>query len=293
MTLRKGGEAAGSDVRRATAVAVLLAVAAVGLRSRGVFSHAGNATATAISGSTLAITLAVTEGVALVAFIVVLVSARRQHNEQDDETEYLIVLRWWLRYLLLVLALAVLAVPPYLLYTHRRKGPIPAQPPPQARIQPGTHQHVPAYASGLVSILVGIGVAAGALLAIAVFIRVRSPANSDEADPARRGLARRLAAATDALHQTADPRQAIIACYAELERGFAAAGSAPRGADTPAEILARAASAGLIRSRSAADLTGLFRRARYGQEPMTAADSATAEHALDAMRAELDSQARP
>jgi len=37
--------------------------------------------------------------------------------------------------------------------------------------------------------------------------------------------------------------------------------------------------------------TGLFRRARYGQEPMTAADSATAEHALDAMRAELDSHA--
>lgn len=281
-----------SDVRRATAVAVLLAVAAVGLRSRGVFSHAGNATATAIGGSTLAITLAVTEGVALVAVIVVLVSARRQHNEQEDETEYLIVLRWWLRYLLLVLALAVLAVPPYLLYTHRRKGGIPAQPPPQARIQPGTHQHGPAAASGLVSILVGVGVAAGALLAIAIYARVRHRGGNG-ADPARRGLARRLAAATDALHQTADPRQAIIACYAELERGFAAAGSAPRGADTPAEVLARAASAGLVRSRSAADLTGLFRRARYGQEPMTTADSATAEHALDAMCAELDSQARP
>lgn len=281
------------DVRRAAAVVVLLVVAAVGLKSRGAFSHAGNATATAISGSTLAITLAVTEGVALVALIVVLVSARRQHREDDDETEYVNVLRRWLKFPLLLLALAVLAVPPYLLYTHRSKGGVPAQPPPQAGIQPGTHQHVPGSTSGLVSILVGIGLAAGALLAIAIYTRVRSRGADGGNDAARRGLARRLAAATDALHQTADPRQAIIACYAELERGFAAAGSVPRGADTPAEVLARAASAGLIHSGSAADLTGLFRRARYGQELMTAADSATAEHALGTMRAELDSQARP
>lgn len=276
------------DLRRATAVAVLLAVAAVGLRSRGVFSHAGNATATAFSGSTLAIALAVTEGVALVAFIVVLVSARRKHKEQDDETEYVIILRRWLRLLLLVLALAVLAVPPYLLYTNRRKGGIPPQQPPHASIQPGAQHHVSTSTTGLVSILVGVGVAVGALLAIAVYARMRARGYSPEG--ANAGLAGRLAAATDALHRATDPRQAIIACYAELERGFAAAGSAPRGADTPAEVLARAASAGLIHSRSAADLTGLFRQARYGQAPMTAADSATAEFALDAMRAELDNR---
>ncbi|HZR50494.1 MAG TPA: DUF4129 domain-containing protein [Streptosporangiaceae bacterium] len=277
-----------NDVRRGAAVAVLLGVVAIGLKSRGSFSRAGNATATAFSGSALAITLAVTEGFALVAYIVVLVSARRKRKDQDDETEYLIILRWWLKPPLFLLALAVLAVPPYLLYTHRRKGPIQVQPAPHAGLQPGTQHHAAASAAGLVSILVGVGVAVGALLAIAVYARVRSRANRDEADPARRGLAQRLAAATDALHGTGDPRQAIIACYAELERGFAAAGSAPRGADTPAEVLARAASAGLIRSRSAADLTGLFRRARYGTEPMTAGDAATAELSLDHMRAELD-----
>lgn len=281
-----------AGARRAAAVTVLLAVAAVGLRARGVFSHAANATATAITGGTLAITLAVTEGVALVAFIVVLVSARRERVEEEEEKEekeYEIVLRWWLKLPLFLLALAVLAVPPYLLYIHRRKGGVPA--PPAARnpgIQPGTSQHLSTSAAGLVSILAGVGVAVGALLAIAIFARVRSRRHSG-AD-ARRGLAARLAAATDALHGDGDPRRAIIACYGELERGFAAAGSAPRGADTPAEVLARAASAGLVRSRSAADLTGLFRRARYGDDPMTTADSATAEHALDAMRAELTGQ---
>jgi Domain of unknown function (DUF4129) len=283
-----------SDLRRVAAVAALLAVAAIGLRARGAFSHAANAAATAISGGALAVTLAVTEGVALVAFIVVLVSARRQHERQEEDTEYLIVLRRWLRYPLFVLALAALAVPPFLLYVYRRTGPATRPPPAPggAGLQPGTSQHLPPPSAGLVPILAGAGIAAGALLAFAIYARVRSR-HGHGTDAERHGLAARLAAATDALHQGADPRQAIIACYAELERGFADAGSAPRNADTPAEVLGRAASAGLIRSRSAADLTGLFRRARYGAQPMTPADSAMAGHALDAMRAELASQQRP
>jgi hypothetical protein len=281
-----------SDLRRVAAVTVLLAVAAIGLRSRGVFSHVANATTAALSGSALAIALAVTEGAALVAFVVVLVSARREPAEEEDEKEYVTILPPWLRYLLFVLALAVLAVPPYLLYTHRRKGGLAAPAAQVPALHPRTSQHLPASTAGLVSILVGVGVAAGALLAVAVYTRVRS-CGSDGQDAARRGLVGQLAAATEALRRARDPRQAIIACYAELERGFAAAGSAPRSADTPAEVLARAASAGLIRSRSAADLTGLFRTARYSTQPMTTADAAAAEHALDTMRADLDGQTQP
>lgn len=279
-----------ADVRRAAAVAVLLAVAGIGLKSRGSFSRAANATATAISGSTLAITLAVTEGVALVAFIVVLVSARREHAEEEDDKEYETVFRPWLKYALFVLALAVLAVPPYLLYENRRTGGRPA-PSAASRsgAQPSSAQHLTASSTDLVPVLAGVGLAVGTLVAIAIYARWRSRKTGD-AGRRDGALAARLAAATDALHRAADPRQAIIACYAELERGFAAAGSAPRNADTPAEVLARAASAGLIHSRSAADLTGLFRRARYGTEPMTTADSAAAGHALDAMRTELAGQ---
>ena len=281
-----------ADARRVAAVAVLLAAAAIGLKSRGVFSHVANATTAALGGSTLAITLAVTEGVALVAFVVVLVSARRERAEPGQEKEYEDILRWWLKYPLFVLALAALAVPPYLLYAHRRKGGLPAPPAQAPAFHPTTSQHPAPTAGGLVSILVGVGIAIGALLAVAIFTRWRSR-ERDGTGAARRGLAARLAAATEALRQAEDPRQAIIACYAELERGFAAAGSAPRSADTPAEVLTRAASAGLVRSRSAAELTGLFRRARYSTQPMTTADAADAEHALDAMRAELDPGIRP
>jgi hypothetical protein len=72
-----------------------------------------------------------------------------------------------------------------------------------------------------------------------------------------------------------------------MARGFAAAGAAPAAADTPAEVLARAAGAGLVRSGSAARMAGLFRRARYSSEPMTSADSAAAASALDQMQADL------
>jgi hypothetical protein len=101
------------------------------------------------------------------------------------------------------------------------------------------------------------------------------------------GLAEGLAAGSAALQANHEPRAAIIACYAAMEQGFAAAGSAPAAADTPAEVLARATAAGIVRSGSAEVLTGLFRRARYSDEPMTSADSAAAATALVQMRADL------
>jgi hypothetical protein len=94
-------------------------------------------------------------------------------------------------------------------------------------------------------------------------------------------------AGSAALQANHEPRAAIIACYAAMEQGFAAAGSAPAAADTPAEVLARATAAGIVRSGSAEVLTGLFRRARYSDEPMTSADSAAAATALVQMRADL------
>jgi len=52
-------------------------------------------------------------------------------------------------------------------------------------------------------------------------------------------------------------------------------------------VLTRASDAGLVRSDSAAVLTGLFRRARYSSQPMTTADSDAAAGALARMHADL------
>src|SRR5207247_10796677 len=75
--------------------------------------------------------------------------------------------------------------------------------------------------------------------------------------------------------------------------GSAPAGPAPAAADTPAEVLARATGAGLVRpgpGDPAARMAGLFRRARYSSEPMTGADSAAAAAALDQMQTDLAPQ---
>jgi Domain of unknown function (DUF4129) len=157
---------------------------------------------------------------------------------------------------------------------------------------PGTgHPVAPSVGSLTWPLLVGVLLAIAAVFILAILARRRR--HQDRARTPRRApgvtpLAEGLAAGQDALLAGGAPRAAIIACYAALERGFAAAGSAPAVADTPAEVLTRASDAGLVRSGAAEVLTGLFRRARYSSQPMTSADSEAAASALARMRADLD-----
>jgi len=96
-----------------------------------------------------------------------------------------------------------------------------------------------------------------------------------------------LAAGHAALTSSTDPRAAIIACYAAMERSLAGAGAAPAAADTPDEVLTRAASGGLIRSAAAGELTGLFRQARYGHRDMAETERVAAQGALTRLQADL------
>jgi hypothetical protein len=67
-----------------------------------------------------------------------------------------------------------------------------------------------------------------------------------------------------------DPRAAIIACYAAMERGLAEApDAAPLASDTPSEVLARAVDHGALHSQAGAELVGLFTEARFSPHRMT------------------------
>jgi len=67
-----------------------------------------------------------------------------------------------------------------------------------------------------------------------------------------------------------DPRAAIIACYAAMERGLAEApDAAPLASDTPSEVLARAVDHGVLHSHAGAHLVGLFTEARFSPHRMT------------------------
>ena len=81
-----------------------------------------------------------------------------------------------------------------------------------------------------------------------------------------------------------EPRLRVIRCYAAMERVLAASGTPRRRADTPTDLLSRAERTGRLPAEPVAALTEVFRRARFGAEPMTTADVAQATDALHALR---------
>ena len=276
---------------RVAVVAILLALTAAGLRSRGTFSHAPDRVLAGASGTVLAIALAVTEGVALVAFALVLVMARPRGKPKPDEDEPpRLPFPWWAKTLAVLASVAVMVAPLAILLTRGTRPRTAAQAHPGALASGGAvPPRLPAMAHGSPwPLIAGMLIALALLVALTAWSRHarRRPA-WPPGDRARLALGESLAAGRAALAGPRDPRAAIIACYAAMERGFAAAGSAPAVADTPAEVLARATGAGLVRSGSAVRMAGLFRRARYSSEPMTSADSAAAAAALDQMQADL------
>ena len=268
--------------------AVLLAVTVTGLRARGTFAHGGNQTAAGASGVVLATVLSAAEGLAVIAFIVVLASARPQRPPNDDDEElWRPNIPWWAKAAGVLLALAALVTPFAVLLTRkpRQLGPRPpvAGPPKVSLGHAATSS-----GSNVWPLIIGMVIAIAVVVALTLPARRKRSARAQPKDRTRlAALLASLAAGSEALSAGGEPRAAIIACYAAMERGFAAAGSAPAVADTPAEVLARATRAGLIRPGPAQTLTGLFRRARYSTHPMTSADSRVAADALTQMRSDL------
>lgn len=276
---------------RVAAVAVLLAVTAAGLRSRGTFSHAPDRALAGASGAVLAAVLIAAECVALIAFVIVLAMARPQRKPKDEDEPPRPPFPWWAKTIAVLAAVAAAATPLAVLLTRRTRSVAPLTRPGVLGRGAGRPPGLPATAHGSPwPLLAGMLIALAVLFAVTVWSRrTRGHPAERPRDRARLALGEALSAGRAALAGAPghDPRAAIVACYAAMERGFAAAGSAPGAADTPAEVLARATRAGLVRSGSAARLAGLFRRARYSSEPMTGADSAAAAAALDQMRTDL------
>ena len=280
-----------AEAWRVAAVAVLLAVMAAGLRARGVVSTGSNLTTLGASGPALATALYAAEGVAFVAFIIVLASARPQRRSKGDETEPpRPALPWWAKTLGVLLAVAALVTPFAVLLT-RKPRTIGPRSLPSGLAGGGLIRPAAPPSSSAWPLITGMVIAILVVLTLAVLSRRRRSARTPQAGRRRLvALLDSLAAASAALTAGGEPRAAIIACYAAMERGFAAAGSAPAAADTPAEVLARATQVGLVRAGPAETLTGLFRRARYSTQPMTSTDSRVAADALTELRTDLAGQ---
>jgi hypothetical protein len=89
---------------------------------------------------------------------------------------------------------------------------------------------------------------------------------------------------------TREPREAIIACYAAMERELShVPGAAPRDCDTAAEVLARAVDRHTLRADSATQLVELFEEARFSPHVMNEGHRDTAVAVLRLVLADLRS----
>ncbi|BBX95272.1 DUF4129 domain-containing protein [Mycobacterium lacus] len=88
-----------------------------------------------------------------------------------------------------------------------------------------------------------------------------------------------------------DPREAIIACYAAMERELAnVPGAVPQDFDTPTEVLARAVEHHALHTDNAAALVALFAEARFSPHVMNEGHREVAVRALRLVRDELGSR---
>lgn len=96
-----------------------------------------------------------------------------------------------------------------------------------------------------------------------------------------------LAEITDFTHE---PRQAIIACYAAMERQLTHfPGAVPQDFDTPTEVLARAVEHHALHADNAAELVNLFEEARFSPHVMNEGHRASALRVLQLVLAEMRS----
>jgi Domain of unknown function (DUF4129) len=237
-------------------------------------------------------------GLALEAVLAVLMAALVIRRRRAPDAA-LLVLR--LRGLIgAALAIGLAGIPVLLLLAnlpkpHGQRHPNPFQRPGHGRQPPlkaGSPLHLPI--GGILTALLVIAIVAAIVICVIVLRRwtgyaakaVLEPEDDDEEK-----LREAVESGRAALRELDDARAAIIACYLAMERSLASAGAARAVAETPDELLARAAGAGLVRGEAAGRLTALFYEARFSSHPLPASSKAEAQWALSELAASLGTPA--
>lgn len=114
------------------------------------------------------------------------------------------------------------------------------------------------------------------------------PAPAARSESLARAAERGLAEMTDL---SREPREAIIACYAAMERELAhVPGAVPQEFDTPTEVLARAVEHHVLHADNAVQLVNLFAEARFSPHVMNEAHRDIAVGVLRLVLDELGSR---
>jgi Domain of unknown function (DUF4129) len=138
-----------------------------------------------------------------------------------------------------------------------------------------------------IPVLVILGLIAVSVAAFTIASRRRRQAlGSDDAAVAEQ-LADVLDETLDDLRAESDPRRAVIAAYARLERSFAAAGLPRRAEETAVEYVPRALDGLEVDPGPVRTLTALFTRAKFSHHPVDDGMKLEAISALERIRDDL------
>jgi Domain of unknown function (DUF4129) len=288
----RGGAARGWGPGRVALAACLLALVAVGLRATV------PAPALDVSYRHDGLLIAAAAESVLACLLVALLV--RNARAPDDA----IVAAQLRRILTYVVGFGLIAIPVAYVFDITAHVHLPPRRVPHSTGSQGAPGHVPRSAHVLgdrIVIIILLGLIAAVLIYLIVrFIAayrgtwtgwrrhadaVAIDASPDHGDEAQ--LREAIESGQSALDRLDDARAAIIACYAAMEQTLARAGTARATADTPDELLARAAGQGLIRTAAAARLTALFYEARFSSHPMPPARRDAARQALAEVAASL------
>lgn len=163
---------------------------------------------------------------------------------------------------------------------------------PRAGAPPPT-QHSNGYAipSWLPWTLLGLLLAAVVVVGCWLLLANRGTAGDGAKDETATDAA--VQAALSALESTADPRSAVIAAYAAMERTLAAHGVGRAPAEAPREYLRRVLIASSATEKEATTLTASFEEARFSLHPITEQIRDRTLAALGSMRRRLDAEPQP
>ena len=287
----------GSAVTRLTVLAVVVTLVAVGLHAQvgtPVFDTGSRTRDAEVAGT-------------LDAVAVMLLGASTVWSRLSPTDQVLVArLRLALRYVLgtsvavLTLALVALLVKLPVSQTNGNSAPRAAQNRVPARPLRAVAPHNSGLGFPLREIFYGVLAAALLVALLGIWWRLRGMARTAPA-PAEEPLAEEydhvlqeaVAGGQRALQSLDDARAAIIACYVAMEESLARAGTARATADTPDELLAKAAGALRQSGAAAKRLTALFYEARFSSHPMDQRRRHDAQTALAELAADLGSPSLP
>ena len=216
--------------------------------------------------------------------------------------------RWQLRLILIGLGLVLASVVAIVVLQQIRLGPDFGQTTPSSEIPDGGQAAPPPtpaatragkdafwYLVGATALMTVMIIASGIVSALKRPRLQAAPVHAAHASPAEPAPEPLAVAAERGLAEVGDlsrePREAIIACYAAMEKALAdAPGAAPQASDTPTEVLARAVGKQALSAGSASTLVELFTEARFSPHVMTERHRDTAEQALRSVLVELRSR---